>query len=81
MSVYEKGIVAVTGRAHCQRQVAFFNIYHTKPYEMGWMKKIDHPTIIRWSDIDTTRSDIILFGDHPAVILQLFSDHPAAIFF
>ena len=24
MSANEKGIIAVTGRAHCQRQVAFF---------------------------------------------------------
>ena len=23
MSAYEKGIIAMTGRAHCQRQVAF----------------------------------------------------------
>ncbi len=26
LSVNEKGIVAVTGRAHCQRQVAFFRL-------------------------------------------------------
>ena len=25
MSANEKGIIAVTGRAHCQRQVAFFS--------------------------------------------------------
>ena len=28
MSANDKGIVAVTGRAHCQRQVAFFLIYY-----------------------------------------------------
>ncbi len=27
VSANEKGIFAVTGRAHCQRQVAFFNTY------------------------------------------------------
>ncbi len=29
-------------------------IYHYKPYDMGWMKKSDQPTIFRWSDIETT---------------------------
>ncbi len=38
MSANDKGIVAVTGRAHCQRQVAFF----TYCYQEHWQNEIHY---------------------------------------
>ncbi len=54
MSAHDQGIVAVTGRAHCQRQVAFFNSKTNgeNPVKLGCivLKKSAWKSVYRISD-------------------------------